>query len=140
MTWVLESNSERSVMVRRERSMLDDGRTESAPEPRALNFHRSSFAAKPFFVVDTSKDNLEQSVPNGILHVQPKLGERGDPREETAYAHTMQKQRWWIWFTDLSTVHFVGAVRLKVKSCEITVWSLSTRTKMTRHRSWRAPG
>lgn len=39
-----------------------------------VNFHKSTFANKPFYTLDTSLDSMNQALPNGILQSQPKLG------------------------------------------------------------------
>ena len=39
-----------------------------------VNFHRSTFARKPYYTLDTSLDSMNQALPNGILQSQPKLG------------------------------------------------------------------
>ncbi|KAH8649733.1 hypothetical protein BGZ60DRAFT_551155 [Tricladium varicosporioides] len=38
-----------------------------------VNFHKSTFANKPYFTFDTSLDSMNQALPNGILQNQPKL-------------------------------------------------------------------
>lgn len=43
-------------------------------ELQAVHFHKSSFANTPFHSLDLSGDSLQQSVPTGVLQVQPKLG------------------------------------------------------------------
>jgi hypothetical protein len=42
--------------------------------PETVNFHKSSFKATPFLTLDTAHDSLNQTVPDGILQIQPKLG------------------------------------------------------------------
>lgn len=37
-------------------------------------FHASTFNSPPFHKIDTYRDSLQQSVPTGILQVQPALG------------------------------------------------------------------
>jgi hypothetical protein len=42
--------------------------------PETVNFHKSSFKVPPFLTMDTAHDSLNQTVPEGILQIQPKLG------------------------------------------------------------------
>lgn len=42
--------------------------------PETVNFHKSSFTAPPFLTLDTAHDSLNQTVPEGILQIQQKLG------------------------------------------------------------------
>ncbi|PVI03658.1 monooxygenase-like protein [Periconia macrospinosa] len=37
------------------------------------NFHKSTFCSKPFYVVKTGSDAMSQTLPNGILQMQPRL-------------------------------------------------------------------
>ncbi|KAK5173724.1 uncharacterized protein LTR77_002405 [Saxophila tyrrhenica] len=59
------------------RILYDLGLVEQWPEighePKKINFHRTTFKKRPFYSMDTSDDFLSQAVPNGFLHVQPKL-------------------------------------------------------------------
>lgn len=40
-----------------------------------VQFHYSSFTQAPFEATNLMHDNLHQAVPNGILQIQPELGE-----------------------------------------------------------------
>ncbi|KAI5925442.1 monooxygenase-like protein [Camillea tinctor] len=42
-------------------------------EMNGFNFHRTSFAQKPFYTIDVNKDEGYQAVPNSMLQIQPKL-------------------------------------------------------------------
>ena len=39
-----------------------------------VNFHKSTFTSPPFFTLDAGRDWLNQTLPGGILQIQPKLG------------------------------------------------------------------
>ena len=39
----------------------------------SINFHKSSFVAEPFYILNFERDVLNQSVPTGIFQVQPRL-------------------------------------------------------------------
>jgi hypothetical protein len=39
-----------------------------------VNFHKGTFKAPPFFTLDTGHGWLNQTLPDGIVQIQPKLG------------------------------------------------------------------
>jgi hypothetical protein len=41
---------------------------------KAVNFHKTSFLNPEFFKLDLAHDWLEQTVPGGVLQIQPELG------------------------------------------------------------------
>lgn len=51
-----------------------DNSSSSHIEVDKVNFHKSTFKAPPFFTLDTGRDWLNQTLPEGILQIQPKLG------------------------------------------------------------------
>ncbi|KAH9896306.1 putative monooxygenase [Xylariomycetidae sp. FL2044] len=42
-------------------------------EVQKVNFHTSSFARKPFHILELGHDGLYQTVPNGLMQIQPRL-------------------------------------------------------------------
>jgi hypothetical protein len=44
------------------------------PAIKAVNFHKTSFLNAAFFKLDLTHDWLEQTVPGGVLQIQPELG------------------------------------------------------------------
>lgn len=43
-------------------------------EVKNVNFHKTSITQPPFHKIDNTKDNINQSLPNGVLQIQPELG------------------------------------------------------------------
>lgn len=41
---------------------------------KAVNFHKTSLLNPEFFKLDLTHDWLEQTVPGGVLQIQPELG------------------------------------------------------------------
>jgi hypothetical protein len=39
-----------------------------------INFHKTKLSNAPFLVMHPNQDRYNQTVPDGILQVQPKLG------------------------------------------------------------------
>ncbi|KAI1506405.1 monooxygenase-like protein [Biscogniauxia marginata] len=52
---------------------IGDQMKDIGPVMELVNFHKSSFAQKPFYTVDTSQDAAQQTLPNYIIQVQPTL-------------------------------------------------------------------
>lgn len=53
--------------------MLQSPNTYSTDVEKIL-FHKASFKNDPFFSIDTTRDALNQAVPEAIMQVQPRLG------------------------------------------------------------------
>lgn len=54
--------------------VLNIAKTKARIVIQNVNFHKSTFASKPYYTLDTSLDSMNQALPNGILQSQPKLG------------------------------------------------------------------
>jgi hypothetical protein len=48
--------------------------TDSVAEISEVNFHYTDFKSEPFIRININSDMLHQSVPTGILQIQPELG------------------------------------------------------------------
>lgn len=45
-----------------------------SPDVETIEFHRTSFLTKPYYVMDSRNDFAQQTVQNGIFQMQPRLG------------------------------------------------------------------
>ncbi|KAI1767047.1 monooxygenase-like protein [Hypoxylon sp. FL1150] len=52
---------------------LGDSLKEIGHEPLTVNFHTTSFVNSPFHILHLNGDKYWQTIPNAMLHIQPKL-------------------------------------------------------------------
>ncbi|XXG97376.1 hypothetical protein Hte_003675 [Hypoxylon texense] len=71
---------------------LGDSLKEIGHEVLTVNFHATSFKNDPFHVMHLSRDDYWQTLPNAILHIQPKLVGRQQDGESVIVQYQDRKE------------------------------------------------